>query len=216
MVGGQNLMGASTHSRESSEMLRDVTNTNTNSSNEEKKGLFGKWKAKMSERSEQKKLEKERAKSPPAPGQGQSRTSLSSTVASANQGPRGRSMDASRGSQSSTEGGPAIVEAERSVPTLETVTERPQTEARERADMSGLEQSQAGAIPPVPVIARPEAEKPTELVEEKPVSDVANTTTVPPAQAAARDAKMTTDEESREQDGQGQAQVSVAAGAKAA
>lgn len=172
-------MGASTHSRESSEMLRDVTNTNTNSSGEEKKGLFGKWKAKMSERSEQKKLEKERAKSPPAAGHGQSRTSLSSTIASANQGPRGRSMDASRGSQSSAEGGPVLVEADRSAPTLETVTERPQTEARERADMSGLGQRQAAGVPPVPAV-------PQHVVEqEKSAASAGETVVAQPAENAA-------------------------------
>lgn len=189
MQGGQTIMGASTHSRESSEMLRDVTNTNTNSSNEEKKGLFGKWKAKMSERSEQKKLEKERAKSPSAPGQGQqSRTSLSSTVASAtNQGPRGRSIDASRGgSQSSTEGGIVPVEAERSAPTLETVTERPQTEARERADMSGLpSSSEQAAAPPVPPIV------PQHEMEKKQPSDAtALEAAVEPPSVAASTAPM--------------------------
>lgn len=185
-MGGQTLMGASTYSRESGELLRDVTNVNTNSSGEEKKGLFGKWKAKMSERSEQKKLEKERAKSPPGVGHGQSRSSLSSTVASAGQGQRGRSLDVTRGSQSS-EGGAVPPEGERPPLALETVTERPQTEARERADMSGLSQAQA---PPVPAVPQQETEKSVEATAEgaAPMSAESAPAVVAPVSVDATDA----------------------------
>jgi GTPase-activating protein SAC7 len=151
-AGGQSFVGPSVHSRESGELLRDVTNVNSNASSEEKKGLFGKWKAKMSERSEQKKLEKERAKSPPAPGMGQSRTSLSSAVGGTQQGPRGRSFEVTRGSHSSAEGGlttSGAGEVERAGSTaLETLEERPVTEAREKENMSGASQ-----VPPVPAIS---------------------------------------------------------------
>lgn len=179
MLGGQTLMGASTHSRESSEMLRDVTNTNSNTPSEEKKGLFGKWKAKLNDRSEQKKLEKERAKSPPAPGHGQSRTSLSSTVVGSGQsGSRGRSMEILRGSQSSNEGGVGPTETERgpNQPPLQTVVERPVTEARERADMSGLSQTQP---PPMPTAHTQVTEKAAGVPTTEAIDPVAATEPAP-------------------------------------
>ena len=184
MMTGQSMsmVGASTHSRESGELLRDVTNTNSNTSTEEKKGLFGKWKAKLGgERSEQKKLEKERAKSPPATGHGQPRGSLSA-VASPSQPPRNRSFEASRGSQSSTESGTGPLEGQRiQAPTLETVKERPVTEAKERAEMSGL--SPPDPPPPMPAAsAAPTA--PNATVPQSTSPDVVSQPAVPITPAA--------------------------------
>lgn len=178
---GSSIVGASTHSRESGELLRDVTNTNSNTSSEEKKGLFGKWKAKLGERSEQKKLEKERAKSPP--GHGQSRTSLTA-VASSGQPPRGRSFEALRGSQSSNEGGTGpTADTERPPITLETVTERPVTEAKEREQMTGLSQAQ-----PPPQFSATEAANPSpkpEVMSATPESTTPTPTSAPVVQAPA-------------------------------
>ncbi|ETI20471.1 hypothetical protein G647_08508 [Cladophialophora carrionii CBS 160.54] len=61
----------------------------------EKKGLFGKWKAKISQTREERQAEKERAKSPPRSEQGASRSSLAA-FAQEHFSPRGRSFDASR------------------------------------------------------------------------------------------------------------------------
>ncbi|KAL2397709.1 Rho-GTPase-activating protein 5 [Exophiala dermatitidis] len=63
----------------------------------EKKGLFGKWKAKMAQTREERQAEKERARSPPASGseQGGSRSSLTA-FAQENLAQRGRSFDKSR------------------------------------------------------------------------------------------------------------------------
>ncbi|KPI43191.1 Rho-GTPase-activating protein 5 [Cyphellophora attinorum] len=190
MMTGQSLVGASTHSRESGELLRDVTNTGSNTSGEEKKGLFGKWKAKLGERNEQKKLEKERAKSPPgAASQGQSRSSLSA-MASPNQGPRGRSFEGHRGSQSSGEGGMAPNESDRApASTLPTVTERPVTEAKERAEMTGLPQ-QGSAQPALPATTALQTNAPSAVtqsgVAQNPVSDspVSPTTVIHPQRLA--------------------------------
>ncbi|KIV97581.1 hypothetical protein PV10_01313 [Exophiala mesophila] len=65
----------------------------------EKKGLFGKWKAKMSQTKEERQAEKDRAKSPPRLEQGASRSSLSA-FAQEHLAPRGRSFDGTREEQS--------------------------------------------------------------------------------------------------------------------
>ncbi|EXJ81642.1 hypothetical protein A1O1_07707 [Capronia coronata CBS 617.96] len=69
----------------------------------EKKGLFGKWKAKMAQTREERQAEKERARSPPASGSEQG-TSRSSLVALTQDqlGPRGRSFDKPREGSLST------------------------------------------------------------------------------------------------------------------
>ncbi|KIX05103.1 uncharacterized protein Z518_05975 [Rhinocladiella mackenziei CBS 650.93] len=61
----------------------------------EKKGLFGKWKAKISQSKEERQAEKERAKSPPRTEQSSSRNSLSA-FAQEVLAPRGRSFDRPR------------------------------------------------------------------------------------------------------------------------
>jgi GTPase-activating protein SAC7 len=81
-------------SQDSAELLKD------NPSEPEKKGLFGKWKAKMSQSKEEKRerdMEKERAKSPPRSDaeRGGSRNSLS-VLAQEHLSHRGRSMDLQR------------------------------------------------------------------------------------------------------------------------
>ena len=81
-------------SQDSSEMLKD------NPSEPEKKGIFGKWKAKMSQSKEEKKereIEKERAKSPPRSDteRAGSKNSLSA-IAQEHLPRRGRSMDVQR------------------------------------------------------------------------------------------------------------------------
>jgi len=77
----------------------------------EKKGLFGKWKAKMSQNREERQAEKERAKSPPRSEQGASRSSLAA-FAHEHLAPRGRSFDAPRD------------------PALTTLAERPAVEGQ--------------------------------------------------------------------------------------
>lgn len=86
-AGQPSLAGQS--SNESGDGPRD-SNTDT-----EKKGLFGKWKAKMSQTKEERQAEKDRAKSPPRLEQGASRSSLSA-FAQEHLAPRGRSFDGSR------------------------------------------------------------------------------------------------------------------------
>jgi hypothetical protein len=81
-------------SQDSAELLKD------NPSEPEKKGLFGKWKAKISQSKEEKRerdMEKERAKSPPRSDaeRGGSRNSLS-VLAQEHLSHRGRSMDLQR------------------------------------------------------------------------------------------------------------------------
>ncbi|KIW14748.1 hypothetical protein PV08_07532 [Exophiala spinifera] len=61
----------------------------------EKKGLFGKWKAKISQTREERQAEKERAKSPPRNEYGASRSSLSA-IAQEHFAQRGRSFDRPR------------------------------------------------------------------------------------------------------------------------
>ena len=146
------IQGHSSH--ESSEALRD----STNNGEEKKAGLFGKWKAKRSERKEEKRereIEKERAKSPPRSTDepGKPRASLSA-FAQEHLGARGRSsFDRSRGTSTASEGGvtptPAVVssgqqtEKDGAMGGLETVKERPGTEGREKEGMSGLTSSAA-------------------------------------------------------------------------
>lgn len=67
----------------------------------EKKGLFGKWKAKMSQTREERHAEKERAKSPPRTEHGASRSSLSA-FAQDHLNSRGRSFDRPREEASSS------------------------------------------------------------------------------------------------------------------
>lgn len=85
--GQQSLIGPS--SNESAEPWKE-NNTDT-----EKKGIFGKWKAKMSQTKEERQAEKERAKSPPATEHGASRNSLS-VFAQEHLSTRGRSFDRPR------------------------------------------------------------------------------------------------------------------------
>ena len=61
----------------------------------EKKGLFGKWKAKISQTREERQAEKERAKSPPRNEYGTSRSSLNA-FAQEHLAQRGRSFDRAR------------------------------------------------------------------------------------------------------------------------
>ncbi|KEF55008.1 uncharacterized protein A1O9_08660 [Exophiala aquamarina CBS 119918] len=84
--GQQSLVGPS--SNESGEGWKENADT-------EKKGIFGKWKAKMSQTKEERQAEKERARSPPATDHGASRNSLSA-FAQEHLSPRGRSFDRSR------------------------------------------------------------------------------------------------------------------------
>ncbi|KIW76667.1 hypothetical protein Z517_09111 [Fonsecaea pedrosoi CBS 271.37] len=86
-IGQQPLMGQS--SQESNDVQKDL-NAET-----EKKGLFGKWKAKMSQNRDEKLAEKDRAKSPPRNEQGSSRSSLAA-FAQEHLAPRGRSFDRPR------------------------------------------------------------------------------------------------------------------------
>lgn len=86
--GQQTLVGQS--SQESGEAIRDA-----NGETEKKGGLFGKWKAKMSQTREERQAEKERAKSPPRSEQGASRSSLAA-FAQEHFSPRGRSFDRPR------------------------------------------------------------------------------------------------------------------------
>lgn len=85
--GQQPLVGQS--SQESSEAPKDAN------PEAEKKGLFGKWKAKMSQTKEERQAEKERAKSPPRNEHGASRSSLTA-FAQEHFAPRGRSFDRPR------------------------------------------------------------------------------------------------------------------------
>ena len=158
------LLGQTSH--ESDEKQRDPLRDQSNitSSGDDKKGLFGKLKAKMSERRE----EKERAKSPPPrlqPGVGQedqkSTTSLSA-FAQEHLSPRGRSFDKERSNASdfSTGSGQSQAQHVPAAPTsgevkeatpanaaanatggtpLETVKERPTTEARENDMPTGVQ-----------------------------------------------------------------------------
>lgn len=90
----------------------------------EKKGLFGKWKAKMSQTREERQAEKERARSPPAPGgeQGTSRSSL--TAFTQDQfAQRGRSFDKPREE------------------VLSTVAERPADEAQNQGKLAAPPES---------------------------------------------------------------------------
>lgn len=98
-IGQPPLLGQS--SQESGDGARDP-NAET-----EKKGLFGKWKAKMSQTREERQAEKERAKSPPRSEQGASRSSLAA-FAQEHFAPRGRSFDRPReeGLSSVAERGP--------------------------------------------------------------------------------------------------------------
>jgi hypothetical protein len=87
-------------SQESSEAAKDA-NPET-----EKKGLFGKWKAKMSQTKEERQAEKERAKSPPPRNEhGASRSSLTA-FAQEHFAPRGRSFDRPREDPSTSSAGP--------------------------------------------------------------------------------------------------------------
>jgi GTPase-activating protein SAC7 len=86
----------------------------------EKKGLFGKWKAKMSQSREERQAEKERAKSPPRSDQGGSRSSLAA-FAHEHLAPRGRSFDAPRD------------------PALSTLPERPAGEALGQSGKMSME-----------------------------------------------------------------------------
>ncbi|KIW93129.1 uncharacterized protein Z519_05734 [Cladophialophora bantiana CBS 173.52] len=87
--GQQALIGQS--SQESNDVQKDPN------SEMEKKGLFGKWKAKMSQNRDERLAEKEkdRAKSPPRNEQGSSRNSLAA-FAQEHLAPRGRSFDRPR------------------------------------------------------------------------------------------------------------------------
>lgn len=92
-TGQPSLLGQLGH--ESSELLRDAT------AETEKRGLFGKWKAKMSQTREERRerdVEKERAKSPPRASveQGASRSSLAAFAQEHLTTPRGRSFDKPR------------------------------------------------------------------------------------------------------------------------
>ncbi|EXJ82418.1 hypothetical protein A1O3_06231 [Capronia epimyces CBS 606.96] len=109
-------------SQESGEVLRDQ------SMDTEKKGLFGKWKAKMAQTREERQAEKERARSPPAPGseQGASRSSLTA-FAQDNLPQRGRSFDK------------PVEEA------LSSVAERPADEAGRQAGPESGPPERAGA-----------------------------------------------------------------------
>ncbi len=89
----QTLVGQSSHD---SGDANHQTNGET-----EKKGLFGKWKAKMSQTREERHAEKERAKSPPRSEQGASRSSLAA-IAQEHFAPRGRSFDGLRDQPLST------------------------------------------------------------------------------------------------------------------
>ncbi|KAJ9495846.1 GTPase activating protein (GAP) for Rho1p [Exophiala xenobiotica] len=91
--GQQSLIGPS------SQESNDAQNAET-----EKKGLFGKWKAKMSQTREERNAEKERAKSPPRNEHGASRSSLNA-FAQEHLATRGRSLDRSR-----EEGLPGVAE----------------------------------------------------------------------------------------------------------
>ena len=158
------LLGQISH--DSDEKQRDPLRdqSNSTSTGDDKKGLFGKWKAKMSERRE----EKERAKSPPPrsqPGitqeEQKSKTSLSA-FAQEHFSPRGRSFDKQRSNPSELSSGsgqsqaqhmpgpPTSGEVKEATPTnaavnatggvpLETVNERPTTEAREKDVLTGME-----------------------------------------------------------------------------
>ncbi|OAP54633.1 hypothetical protein AYL99_11081 [Fonsecaea erecta] len=85
--GQQPLVGQS--SQESNDVQKDA-NAET-----EKKGLFGKWKAKISQNRDERLAEKERAKSPPRNEQGSSRSSLTA-FAQEHLAQRGRSFDRPR------------------------------------------------------------------------------------------------------------------------
>ena len=87
LAGQQSLINPSSH--ESSEAQRDA-NVDV-----EKKGIFGKWKAKMSQTKEERQAEKDRAKSPPRTEHAASRSSLSA-FAQEHLSPRGRSFDRPR------------------------------------------------------------------------------------------------------------------------
>ena len=129
-------------SHDSSEALKD----STNNGEEKRGGLFGRFKANRKEKKE-KEAEKERAKSPPRStvDDGKARASLSA-FAHDNFGynARGRgSFDKSRGGSTASESvsppvAPAAVAKEEGAGTLETVTERPGTEGKEKEVMSGL------------------------------------------------------------------------------
>ena len=172
--GYSSIHGHSSH--ESSEALKD----STNNGEEKRGGIFGKWKAKRSERKEEKRekeAEKERAKSPP----GQPRSSLNALA-----NPKGRgSFDRSRGASNASEGGigPTLTQGvaqpaeKEGASGLETVTERPGTEGREKEAMSGLTPAQNQA--PVP-----EASK-TEVTAAAEVPGAATTEEIAPAATAA-------------------------------
>ncbi|KIX96634.1 uncharacterized protein Z520_07900 [Fonsecaea multimorphosa CBS 102226] len=85
--GQQPLVGQS--SQESNDVQKDL------SAETEKKGLFGKWKAKISQNRDERLAEKDRAKSPPRTEQGSSRSSLAA-FAQEHLAPRGRSFDRPR------------------------------------------------------------------------------------------------------------------------
>ncbi|KIW62671.1 hypothetical protein, variant [Phialophora macrospora] len=87
LSGQQTLAGQS--SQESGDVNKDVNGET------EKKGLFGKWKAKISQTREERQAEKDRAKSPPRSEQGASRSSLAA-IAQEHFSPRGRSFDGPR------------------------------------------------------------------------------------------------------------------------
>jgi hypothetical protein len=114
-------------SQDSSELLKD------NPSEPEKKGLFGKWKAKMSQSKEEKKerdMEKERAKSPPRSDaeRAGSRNSLSA-FAQEHLPHRGRSMDLQR---------------EEALPKVSEVPSTPQTTQHQPAPTSQAQESAEG------------------------------------------------------------------------
>ncbi|KAJ9614007.1 GTPase activating protein (GAP) for Rho1p [Cladophialophora chaetospira] len=110
--GQQTLVG---HSSQESGDVNNQTNGET-----EKKGLFGKWKAKMSQTKEERQAEKERAKSPPRGEQGASKGSLAA-IAQEHFGPRGRSFDGSRD------------------PALSTLAERPAAEGASQGRKASMD-----------------------------------------------------------------------------
>jgi GTPase-activating protein SAC7 len=136
-LGHSNMQAHSSH--EHSDALKDATNNGE----ERKGGLFGKWKAKRSEKKE-KEAEKERAKSPPRPVEepGKSRSSLTAFAHDHfGNNPRGRgSFDRLRGGSTAGEGvAPPSLEKEKEAPGgLETVKERPGTEGKEKESLSGM------------------------------------------------------------------------------
>jgi hypothetical protein len=199
----QGQSGMHQHSSQESEALRDVTNNG----DEKRGGLFGKWKAKRSERKEEKKereMEKERAKSPPRSpeGDGKPRTSLSAFAHDHfGGGPGGRrSFDRSRGSSAASQGAPPLqpTQGGEGVGGLETVKERPVTEAREK-DMSGTPpqgqvqmQNQRAQLPVPPLPSEKEAEvaavegtnvSPNAVVPESAKEGTASEQQVAPASA---------------------------------